>query len=92
MQTVSQDLGKRLLFILHRGFVEIRNLAGSPENCQQISELADALELLPRFVTQCNQEELEVVRFVLKNYETKYPRRFYDYSKYLDQETPPDRY
>ena len=93
MIATQQNLKKRLQFILHRGFVEIRNLAYGGNNHEQIAELADAMEILPRYLDDCSEEDLEMVRFVLRNYEGKYPLRCYDYLKILEGPAePPDRY
>jgi hypothetical protein len=92
MVETQQALRKRLLFILHRGFVETRNLALSGGNHQQVADLADAMELLPRFVERCNDEELELIRFVLRTYQDKYPQTGYDHLSYLDRYDPPERY
>ncbi len=90
MNTTQQDLRKRLLYILHLGFVEARNLALASGN-QQIADLADALEILPRFVENCEEEDLELIRFVLKTYQEKYPSS-YDYPARFDLYDPPERY
>jgi len=37
-----------LPYLLHLGFVEIRNLAEDPANSAQIAKLADVMEFLPR--------------------------------------------
>jgi hypothetical protein len=85
------DISKRLSFILHRGLTEIRNLALGEGN-QQIADLADALEILPKFIEDCSGDEMELVRFVLKNYQDKYPGRAFDYLAHLEQLEPPARY
>ncbi len=46
MNEPPEDTRLRLLFILHRGLVEIRLLAGANRS-QQAFDLADALELIP---------------------------------------------
>jgi hypothetical protein len=81
MNVTANDLQRRLLYILHVGLVEIRNLALGMEN-QEIAELADALEILPGLIDRGADLELELIRFVLKEYQDKYqtnydlPRRF----------------
>ena len=91
--TVTQEtLRKRLQFILHRGFTEVRNLAYGGHHVQ-IAELADAMEILPRFMDRCSDEDLEMARFVLRNYKAKYPHSNYRYLEILDGvDEPPDRY
>ncbi len=81
----------RLLFILHRGFVEARNL-GYAGRSEQIAELADAMEVLPSEILKWDDRSMELVRFLLKNYEDKFPGLRYDYSPYLDRWPVPDRY
>lgn len=93
MLMTQSELTRRLAFILHRGFVEVRNLAGVPGYERQIHDLADAMELLPRFLSkEPTEEDLEMIRFVLRDYEKKYPKGRYDYLAYLDQYEPPERY
>jgi hypothetical protein len=90
MIATEQELRKRLLYILHLGFVEVRNLALASGQ-EQIADLADAMELLPRFVDGCNEEELELIRSVLKTYHDKH-RSAYDYPSRLDRYDAPERY
>jgi predicted aldo/keto reductase-like oxidoreductase len=90
MSVTQQDRKKRLLYILHLGFVEVRNLALAAGN-QQIADLADALELLPRFVEDCTEEDQEMIRFVLKTYHEKYQSTF-NYPARFDVCDPPERY
>jgi hypothetical protein len=93
MLMTQSDLTRRLAFILHRGFVEVRNLAGLPGYEQQIHDLADAMELLPRFLSkEATEDDLEMIRFVLQDYQEKYPTGRYDYLAYLEKCEPPERY
>ena len=92
MQTMPANLSKRLLYIIHRGLTQARNLALG-QNCEQIADLADALEILPGYVKEdCSEDDVEMIRFVLRNYQEKYPGSCYDYTAMLDQYDPPDRY
>lgn len=91
MNQTPQDIRKRLIYILHLGFVEARNLALGQRH-EQIHDLADALELLPRFVDNCNEEDLELIRFVLKTYQEKYPDSPFDYLARFERYDPPDRF
>jgi len=91
MKTIPENLSRRLLFILHRGLTEARNLALAQGN-EQIADLADALEILPRYVQGCNEEDVELIRFVLKTYQDKYPGSNYDYLAYFEKYDPPQRY
>jgi hypothetical protein len=90
MNAAQQDLTKRLLFILHLGLVEARNLALAAGH-EQLADLADAMELLPRYVNDCSEENLELIRFVLKTYQEKYHSSF-DYPARLDYYDTPERY
>ena len=87
----QNDLAKRLRYIIHSGFVEIRNLSGVPEANQQIHDLADAMEILPRYLDGASPEDLELIRFVLCDYGKRYPHGR-DFVKYLDECDIPDRY
>ena len=90
MTATASDLRKRLSYILHLGFVEARNLALASGNAQ-IAELADALEILPRFAENCTEDDLEMIRFVLKGYQDKY-HSAYNYPARLDEYALPERY
>ena len=87
----QHDLAKRLRYIIYSGFVEIRNLAGVPGSSQQIHDLADAMEILPRYLDDASPEDLEIIRFVLCDYRNRYPQGR-DYVKYLDEYDVPERY
>ncbi len=86
----QQDLKRRLLYILPLGLVEIRTLALAGRH-EQVADLADALEILPRFVEECCHEDQELVRFVLKTYQDKYPGTL-DLLVHLDQCQVPERF
>jgi hypothetical protein len=91
MKTLPPDLARRLLFILHRGLVEARNLALAQGN-EQIAELADALEIVPSLMDHWEDDHLELVRNVLATYQQKYPGGGYDYLGHLERYSPPDRF
>jgi hypothetical protein len=90
MNQIPPDLAKRLLFILHRGLTEVRNLAGQGQ--EQIVDLADALEILPGIIDHWQDDHLDLIRFVLRTYEDKYPTRAYDHLAYLEKYEPPERF
>ena len=73
-------IARALLYILHRAFVDCRNLAHS-KNHTQIAELADAMEFLPQFLDRWTEGDLESVLSVLHGYEARFPGR--GYSQYL---------
>jgi hypothetical protein len=81
------DLQRRLLFILHRGLVEVRLLAQAGEQ-QQVFDLADALEPIPGWLASWRNEHLDAVRRDLVTYATRYPHAF-RYFDYLDKFDPP---
>jgi hypothetical protein len=91
MNQIPDDLAKRLLYILHRGLIEIRNLALA-QGQEQIADLADALEILPGFFERWQDSHLEMIRFVLRTYQGKYPGGAYDYLANLDRYPPPDHF
>ena len=92
MTITQQCLRRRLRCILHRGLVEARNLALGGYN-EQIAELTDALEVLPSYMDECTDENLQLIRFVLQNYKSKFPHSNNRYLEILEgeQETP-ERY
>jgi hypothetical protein len=83
MIATNPNMRRRLEYILHEGFVEIRNLAYGG-NHKQIAELADAMEILPRFLEECSAEDMEMARFVLRNYHRQYPQSRYRYLEILE--------
>ena len=83
-------LRKKLLYILHRGLIEFRLLAMSPEKAGQIHDLADALENIPNLMIAWNDSFLTGIERELKSYESRYPQGFH-YSSILDwDEVPAD--
>ncbi len=91
MNQLPDKIEDRLLFIIYHGLTEIRNLALASDN-EQIADLADALEPLARYVSKCSADDMELIRFVLKGYQTKYPGRPFDYLAHLDVYAPPERF
>ncbi len=88
MNTTEQSLRRRLLNILHLGFVEVRNLALASGQ-EQIADLADAMEILPRLVDQCDKDDYELISFVLKTYHEKY-RSSYNFPARLEEYDVPE--
>ncbi len=78
MDHLPDNLAKKLLYVIHHGLTDIRNLALGAGN-EQIAALADALEILPGIIDHWEDDRLELIRFVLKTYEDKYPGRAFDY-------------
>lgn len=89
MNTPESDILLRLLFILHRGWVETRLLA-SGQNFQQIFDLADALEIIPPALSHWTEGDLETIRVSLETYSRKYPNSTFNYADYLEKLQPPD--
>src|SRR5688572_4350269 len=79
----SPQLSSRLLYILHRGFVEARLLASelpaSKENLRQIFDLADAFEPLPSYLKNWQHSHVETIREILSDYQRKYHGASFDY-------------
>lgn len=91
MNQLPPALARRLLYILHRGLVEARNLALSHGH-KQIAELADALEIMPSLMDHWQDENLVLIRSILETYQKEFPGGGYDYLQYLEQVDPPDRF
>ena len=83
------DIEKRVLFILHRGWVEARllALAGLTE---QLHELADALEPVPMYLLRRQKSYLESIRLNLSVYEDRYRGNCFEYLAILDRKEPPE--
>jgi hypothetical protein len=75
----------KLHVILHRAFVEARNLAMA-QRCQQLADLADTFEVLPLLISAWEDDSLECVRSGLENYHSKYRGCSYDYLSILDMD------
>jgi hypothetical protein len=73
----------RLLRILHRAFVQSRNLALRGES-QQLYELADTFELLPELMSHWDEANLARIRSILTEYESGHPQSGYEYVSLLD--------
>jgi len=87
MNEPPEDIKLRLLFILHRGFVEARLLAGA-NKASQVFDLADALELVPGMLKDWHDGDLEQVRSLLKTYQDKYPVGGFDFLARLGEQGP----
>lgn len=81
MNATDQQVSKRLLEILHMGFVEVRSLALAAGD-QQIADLADAMEVIPARLNEFTDDDLELFRYALKAYQDKY-HSSYDYPRRL---------
>jgi hypothetical protein len=85
MESTKPITIKKLHLILHRAFVEARNLALA-QNIQQSFDLADTFEVLPSLLDKWDDQQIEYVRSILGNYQSKYGDRAYDYLSLLDME------
>ena len=77
-----------LLRILHRAFVQARNLALKGD-CQQLYDLADTFELLPELMAQWDESTLGRIRSILSEYESNHPQSGYEYLSLLDGDNSP---
>ena len=73
----------KLLRILHRAFVQARNLALRGDG-QQLYELADTFELLPELMAHWDETTLGRIRSILAEYESGHLQSGYEYLSLLD--------
>lgn len=73
----------RLLRILHRAFVQARNLALRGD-CQQLYEVVDTFELIPELMARWDETTLGRIRSILAEYESVHPQSGYEYLSLLD--------
>src|SRR5262245_37842968 len=76
-----------LLRVLHRAFVQVRNLALKGD-CHQLYDLADTFELLPELMAQWDESTLGRIRSILSEYESNHPQAGYAYVSLLDGDDP----
>ncbi len=86
---MEELLRKKLLYILHRGLIEFRLLAMSPEKTGQVHDLADALENIPNLIIAWKDSFLEGILRELRTYESRYPDGF-RYSCILEWDEIPE--
>ncbi len=79
------DTQARLLYVLHRAFVQARNLALAGDS-RLLYELADTFEILPELMTQWDETTLTKVRNILAEYQTAHPDSGYDYLSLINGE------
>jgi hypothetical protein len=77
------DVQTALLRVLHRAFVQARNLAQKGD-CQQLYDLADTFELLPELMARWDESTLSQIRSILSEYESNHPQCGYEYLSLLD--------
>jgi hypothetical protein len=80
------DYEERLLFILYRGRVEARALAGAgnPGVPQQVFDLADAMHNIPCFLAKPLEGMWDCIREDLRRYHAKWLSGSTDFVPYLD--------
>jgi hypothetical protein len=77
----------KLLRILHRAFVQARNLARKSDG-QELYDLVDTFELLPELMARWDETSLDRIRGILAEYESAHPQSGYEYLSLLDEEDP----
>ena len=73
----------KLLRVLHRAFVQARNLAMKGD-CGQLYELADTFEIVPELMANWDGTTLSRLRSILAEYGSSHPNAGYDYVSLLD--------
>ena len=77
------DMQARLLRVLHRAFVQARNLALTGD-CQQLYDLADTFEVLPELMARWDATTLGRIRSILADYQSVHAKSGYEYLLLLD--------
>jgi hypothetical protein len=88
MNEPPEEIKERLLYILHRGFVEVRLLCSSGRNTQA-ADLADALELIPGMIKNWHPEDISKIKTLLKTYQDKHTGWGFDFIAQLEDKDPP---
>ncbi len=92
MKNPPQNILHRLLYVLHKGFSDVRYIAKAGKS-EQAYELADTMENIPGFIADWQDDHLEKIVQQLHRYQDKYREvSWYDYAKYLETEEPPERF
>ncbi len=92
MTKLDERLRRRVLYVLHRGWVEARLLAMAARH-EQLADLADALEVVPGYLNDWNADSLESIKFNLRTYQGKYEHNQpFDYLSALEADEPPERF
>src|SRR5262245_4821353 len=72
----------KVLLILHRAFVQARNLALAGER-ESLIELTDTFEVVPDLIARQGAGALEQVGAILAEYQARHPQGGYDYVSIL---------
>lgn len=91
MVSLQNDTQRRLLFVLHRGLVEARQLSLA-HRTDQLFDLADALEPIPGCLTEDCCGRLDEIRSNLQAYEERYHGSCFEYLPYLADWPAPERF
>jgi hypothetical protein len=91
MVSLKSDTQRRLLFVLHRGLVEARQLSLA-RRTDQLFDLADALEPIPGCLTEDTCARLEDIRCNLSAYEERYRGSCFEYTPFLLDWPAPERF
>lgn len=78
------EVQARLLYVLHRAFVEARNLALQGDR-QELYDLADTFEVVPALMACWDETTLGRIRSILAGYQSAHPRSGYEYVSLLDE-------
>ena len=84
---MNSEIKHRLLFVLHRAWIESR-LLSRQGNCEQAEELADLMEIVPGIIAYQKEEDLKILKEGLAAYVKRFESRF-DYPAALELEPPP---
>jgi hypothetical protein len=86
-----EQIKRRLLFIVHRAWIETRELAKQNKS-EQLYDLADAVHSITSYMSHWKDENSESIRLNLKTYCVKYPEsaKRFQYMEFLDQWDPLD--
>lgn len=87
MNEPNEEMKVRLLFIMHRAFVEIRLLL-SDNRVEQASDLSDIAELIPGMLIDWHDDHLEKIRTLLTKYQKKHAVWGFDFVSRLDKQPP----
>jgi hypothetical protein len=89
---IAPSLRSRIAYLIHRGCTEIRTLASHSGDYQEIANLADILEWVPRFLgDEPSDAAWEAICEQFVNHAKKYPKSGERLVRYLSEPIP-DRY
>ena len=83
MREPTDEIKLCVLFLLHRGLVEIRLLTGENKS-RQAFDLADSLEVIPGMLKNWHEGAFNQIRLLFDTYQKKYPGEGFDFLSRLD--------